>query len=416
MAKGIDIAIAADTRSATSAINRGLIDPLEDVSEILETVGKDGPDATEKLERGMRDAQRRTDDAKDEIRDLRDEVNRAGRAGKNAGDDIRDGMRRAEDGAEEFKDEANSTAREAAASFDGSAESIGDAFQEIAANAFSGFGAAGAVAGLAAAAGIGLAMAGFEDVQEQQEESEQRAAEWADAYIDAGSRALTFDQQAAKVRDIITDPDRYKTATENAELWGVSIDTAVAALAGSESAISDVTGALDDKRIATEKDAQAAQEAAEANGSALLSLTPMEVEYGKAKDALNLLTGEMERGAQGADIMSRWMVDAARSTAGAIEKTDKFGDSVITLPDGKQIYIDAETGQATADTDAIEKKIYGIPDKTVDIRAATSEAIRAAQDAANQISNMSATVTVRANVYEAIRTVQSTLQDIRWDR
>jgi hypothetical protein len=378
MAKGIDISIAADTRSAMSAINRGLIDPLEDVSEALERMGDDGQDATDDLERGMRDAQRRTDDAADEIRKLRDELNKAGRQGKNTGDDIRDGFRRAEDGAEEFKDEANSTAREAAASFDGSAESIGDAFQEIAANAFAGFGPAGALAGLAAAAGIGLAMAGFENVQAAQEESQQRAAEWADAYIEAGSRTLTFDQKAAKVRDIITDPDRYKTATDNAKLWGVSIDTAVAALAGSESAITDVTTALDAKRVASEKEARAAQQSAEANGTALLALTPAEVEYNKAKEALSLLTGEMERGAQGADVMSRYIADTARNTAGATEAIDEFGDSIITLPDGKQIYVDAETGQATENVAAIEQKIYGIPDgrSTVTVTADTSQVDR----------------------------------------
>lgn len=380
MAKGIDLSIAADTRSAMSAINRGLLDPLEDVSDALEKMGDDSKSATDDLERGMRDAQRRTEDAKDEIRDLRDELNKAGRAGKNTGDDIRDGFRRAEDGAEEFKDEANSTAREAAASFDGSAESIGDAFQEIAANAFAGFGPAGAVAGLAAAAGIGLAMAGFENVQQAQEESEQRAAEWADAYIEAGSRTLTFDQKAAKVRDIITDPERYKTASDNAKLWGVSIDTAVAALAGSESAISDVTTALDGKRIASEKEAQAAQESAAANGSALLALTPAEIEYNKAKDALNQLNGEMERGAQGADVMSRYLVDTARNTAGATEAVDEFGDSIITLPDGKQVYVDAETGQATQNVDAIEQKLYGIPDGSASVNVDTSPAERAMRD------------------------------------
>lgn len=378
MAKGIDISIAADTRSAMSAINRGLLDPLEDVSTALEQLGDDSQAAGRDLERGMRDAQRRTEDAKDEIRDLRDELRKAGRAGKDTGDDIRDGFRRAEDGAEEFRDEANSTAREAAASFDGSAESIGDAFQEIAANAFAGFGPAGALAGLAAAAGIGLAMAGFENVQAEQEESQQRAAEWADAYIEAGSRALTFDQQAAKVRDIITDPDRYKTAAENAALWGVSIDTAVAALAGSESAIGDVTSALDEKRIASEKEAKAAQESAEANGTALLSLTPAEVQYNKAKDALNLLNGEMERGAQGADVMSRWLIDTARNTEGATEAVDEFGDSIITLPDGKQVYVDAETGQATQNVDAITQKIYSVPDghATVSVTADTSQVDR----------------------------------------
>lgn len=340
---------------------------LEKVSDALDDMARDSKKSADKAEKAV-------DDLADSFDDARKAAKKLGDEGDDSGRKLKKGMDDAGEGVKEFGDEANSTAKESAASFDGSAESIVDAFQEIAANAFQGFGPAGAIAGLAAAAGIGLAMAGFENVQEAQKKSEERAAEWADAYIEAGSRALTFDQGAAKVRDIITDPEMYKTAQTNADLWGVSIDVAVAALAGSPSAIEEVTKALDKKKTASEKDAKAAQEMAEANGSALLALTPAEVEYNKAQEALNLLTGEMERGAQGADVMSRYLIDSARATEGATESVDEFGDSIITLPDGKQVYIDAQTGQATANVDAITNKIYGVPDGSASINLDTSGA------------------------------------------
>ncbi|MFJ6534414.1 hypothetical protein [Microbacterium sp. NPDC091662] len=340
---------------------------LDDAADEVQKLDREGKQAFDKLERGAEEAADEANTLEKRLRDVRDTVD-------DVGDKSKKSFEKAEDGVKEFGDEANSTAKESAASFDGSAESIVDAFQEIAANAFAGFGPAGAIAGLAAAAGIGLAMAGFEDVQEKQEESQARAAEWADAFIEAGSRVLSFDQKAAKVRDIITDPDRYKVATENAKLWGVSIDTAVAALAGSEGAIDEVSAALEKKKKASEEDAQAAMEMAEANGSALLALTPAEIEYNKARDALNLLTGEMERGAQGADVMSRYLIDTARATAGATEAVDEFGDTIITLPDGHQVYIDAETGQATSDVDAISRKIYGVPDGNATVNVDTSTA------------------------------------------
>lgn len=392
MAKGIDIAIAADTRSAMSAINRGLIDPLEDVGELLETIGDDGKDATDKLERGMKDAQRRTDDAKDEIRDLRDELNKSGRAGKKAGDDIHDGMRRAEDGAEEFKDEANSTAREAAASFDGSAESIGDAFQEIAANAFAGFGPAGAVAGLAAAAGIGLVIAGFEKANEATEESKERANEWADAFIEAGGRVLDFETTMAKIRDITTG--QFEEATKNAELWGVSVETAIAAMAGSDTALDSITASVEAQGEAAAIAAQKAQKLAEDNGGVLLTLTQEEQQAQAAKDALSLLTGEMDRGSAQASVYSQLLIDQARATEGAKESVDEFGDSIITLPDGKQIYIDAETQQATDNADAIEKKIYGIDDKTVNVNV-TNSGLTAAQNDINRFVSRNNGRTIR---------------------
>lgn len=373
MAKGIDIAIAADTRSAMSAINRGLIDPLEDVSEALEKLADDSQDATDDLERGMRDAQRRTDDAKDEIRDLRDELNKAGRSGKKTGDDIRDGFRRAEAGAEEFKDEANSTAREAAASFDGSAESIGDAFQEIAANAFAGFGPAGAVAGLAAAAGIGLAMAGFEGIQEAEEESKQRVAEWAQAYVEAGGKVLNAATTTAIGLDIATDPDRFKKAQENAKNWGVDVSVAIAAMAGEKWALSaaDESLAETERKLAEEMEKTGIQ-----YPDLIDNLTETTLAASHGRTALNDITGEMQRGGEQADAYSRYLAQVAENTAGASTKTDEFGDKVTSLPDGTTIYIDAETGQATTDTDAIEKKIYGIQDKSVTIDALVSDAQR----------------------------------------
>lgn len=373
MAKGIDIAIAADTRSAMSAINRGLIDPLEDVSDALEKLADDSQDATDDLERGMRDAQRRTDDAKDEIRDLRDELNKAGRSGKKTGDDIRDGFRRAEDGAEEFKEEANSTAREAAASFDGSAESIGDAFQEIAANAFAGFGPAGAVAGLAAAAGIGLAMAGFESIQEAEEESKQRVSEWAQAYVEAGGKVLNAATTTAIGLDIATDPDRFKKAQENAKNWGVDVSVAIAAMAGEKWALSaaDESLAETERKLAEEMEKTGIQ-----YPDLIDNLTETTLAASHGRTALSEITGEMQRGGEQADAYSRYLAQVAENTAGASTKVDEFGDKVTSLPDGTTIYIDAETGQATTDTDAIEKKIYGIQDKSVTIDALVSDAQR----------------------------------------
>lgn len=362
MTKGIDLSIAADTRSAMSAINRGVIDPLEDVSDLLEKMGDESKDATEDLEKGMRDAQRRTDDASDEIRKLRDELNKAGRQGKNTGDDIRDGMRRAEDGAQEFKEEAASTARESAASFDGSAESIGDAFQEIAANAFAGFGPAGAVAGLAAAAGIGLAVAGFESVHEAEERAAELAGEWADRFVESGQRVATSAQQSAAVIDISTDPEKYKEATENAKLWGVTVSDAMLAMAGNVGAISVVEDALDRKREATEKDTKAAQEAADANGSALLSLTPQEVELNKAEDAWKRHTEAMATGAEQADASSESLLKIVEDAGSAAVSIDELGNRVVALPDGTEILIDAKTGKATLDV----SRFKGDYDKKID--------------------------------------------------
>ncbi|AZS39980.1 MULTISPECIES: hypothetical protein [Microbacterium] len=353
MSAALNISLGMNTREVAAGAAKAA-DAIEDVTDSLDDLtraaGKSGDKfekAGDELEDSMRDARRETEKAQDSFKDL-------GRAAERAGDDARDGMRRAEDGVEEFRDEANSTAKEAAASFDGSAESIGDALQEVAANAFAGFGPAGAVAGIAAAAGIGLAIAGFEDVHEAEQRAAELASEWADRFVESGQRVATAAQQSAAVIDISTDPEKYKEAAENAKLWGVTTSDAMLAMAGNVGSIKIVEDALDRKRVATEKDAQAAQESAEANGSALLSLTPQEVELNKAEEAWKRHTDAMSAGAQQANAASDSLLSLVGQATDAAVSVDELGNRVVALPDGTEIFIDAKTGKATTDLAAFK--------------------------------------------------------------
>lgn len=353
--------INANARQAQSQV-KDLGEALEGVADSLDDVARDGARAGDKLEDSFRDMARA-----------------ASRAGDDVGDDLKRGFKRAEEGAEEFKDEANSTAREAAASFDGSAESIADAFQEIAANAFAGFGPAGAVAGLAAAAGIGLAMAGFESVNEAQERAKELASEWAQTYTEEGSKVLSASTIVAKGLEVLNN--RYDEVTTNAKLWGVAEETAVAAMAGSPAAIAEVTAAVEAQEKAQNNAAEAAANATDVRNQGLTALTQEAVQANKGREALDLLTGVMAKGATQADTYSYFLRDLADSTEGATRTVDEFGDTVVTLPDGKQIYIDAETGQATDNLDAIEAKAYSLPQNaTIRVGADTSAANRALDD------------------------------------
>lgn len=255
---GIDLAIAADTQSAMAAIKRGLLEPLEDVSDALEKLSD--ADATRELERSMRDAQRRTQDARDEIRDLRNDLDKAGRAGRDAGNDIERGMRDARGGVEDFRDEANSTAREAAASFDGSAESIGDAFQEVAANAFAGFGPLGAAAGLAAAAGLGAVTAELTRQQEEADKTRERIAGIYQAAAEEGRNYIDTAQIISEANDLMFNPERadeWKRLQEDANRLGLDNYTIIAANSGQMSAQEEVRGrinALLDQELQKEAD------------------------------------------------------------------------------------------------------------------------------------------------------------------
>jgi len=361
--KDINIPITGDAREFVRATG--------DVEESLEKVSDALDDMTRDTKRGADQAERAVDDLADTFDEARRAAKQVGDAGEDAGDGVRKGMKRAEEGVDEFRDEANSTAREAAASFDGSAESIADMFQEVAANAFAGFGPAGAVAGLAAAAGIGLAVAGFDAMNEAEQKSRERAAEWADAYVEAGGRILSASQLVEKARSIITDEEQYKQAQENARDWGVSESVALLAMAGDTRALAEAREGLADKEARV-------SEALGKTGGDLRGLShdmrTMREDVSTGTESLNALTGEMDAGAQQADVYSTSLRLLAERTEGATSKVDEFGDTVVTLPDGKQIYIDAETGRATDNVSAIERKIYGIPDGHAAVNVDTSGA------------------------------------------
>lgn len=248
MGKGISISIAADTKDAQRGIQRGLIEPLEDATTALTDLERDGKDAGRTLERTFSDQQRETGQLRKEYDKLGDQIRTSGRRGRDFGDDVQAGTDKAKRGMDEFKDEANSTAREAAASFDGSAESAADAFQEVAANAFAGFGPAGAAAGLAAAIGLGTVLTA---ITEQQEAADELKARLTDAYIAAaeeGRNYLDVQQIIEESGLIYKDAERLAKATEDATRLNLDLALVIQAMAGDEEAINAVIAAGNDLR------------------------------------------------------------------------------------------------------------------------------------------------------------------------
>lgn len=201
------------TRDAAREVER-LGDDLNDLGD---DARKAGDDAGDKLADGIEDGQKDASDALERVEKSFREVATAARKestdmGDDLGKNVKRGTEEAEGGLNEFKDEANSTAKESAASFDGSAESIVDSFQEIAANAFAGFGPAGAIAGLAIAAGIGLGAAGIEKNKERTEELKQKTSDLTDQYIEVGA---TGRQSMVGIADEVRE---LATATGDGEL------------------------------------------------------------------------------------------------------------------------------------------------------------------------------------------------------
>lgn len=349
MSKRIEVPIALET----TGIRKGADDAeraLADLEDAVADTGKDGARDLDRLEDALKDVQRQSERTENSVEDIGD-----------AGDK---GFRRIGDTGAEVSDELRGNIGETFSSFRGDLEDL----PQIAQDTLGGLAGSGALGGLpglfaaaAGAAGLGLLIGALDVAGEKQERLKELAQEWADAYIEEGSRVLSFEAQVQKVRDVMANS--FDEANANAETWGVSLDTAVAAMAGSESAIrevEDAVRALDEEFLTA---SMGTGQYTDNMGNVDLNLMNMSNRAADARGKLNDITGAMQSGAEQADLYSRLLVDMAESTAGATERVDEFGDRIIALPDGQEVYIDAETGRATMNVDAIEKKVYGFTDK-----------------------------------------------------
>lgn len=336
MARGeIKIPMAVDTSGIAKEIDNGLVQPLEDAEDALKALSK--VDAGKDLERDLDKASKATDDLKDELDDARDNLKKLGYASKDAGDDAKRGMDRAGEGVEEFGDEAKSTAKEAAASFNGSAEDIVDAFQEVAANAFAGFGPAGMLAGLAIAAGIGIAVGEFQKAAEAAEELRMKAVEYASDAIEAGVSTESWISSAGRLVERIRELEETKSTDfrffweddpSQLEEWSDALkdtnqeaDELSKILSGTDRAVQDYRDAMQDARDATMEQAEAlAETTALADEAGMAKVRALEDEVAGYDDLLKYLDQELDTREQSAESAARQRdagVDSAKQRAEA---------------------------------------------------------------------------------------------------
>jgi vacuolar-type H+-ATPase subunit I/STV1 len=184
----------------------------------------------------VRDVKQLGEAAEDAGKDL----DKLGDHGKKAGKEVSDGLKNA-------SKEAGQSGREAAASFSGEFSDIGDFLQEASANAFGGFGLAGAAAGGAAALGIGLVTA---ELVRQQEETEKMKQRFSEMYLQAAEDGLNYISTAAIIantNDLMFNTDRageWKSLQEDALKIGIDANTVALARNGHEESLAVVLAAI----------------------------------------------------------------------------------------------------------------------------------------------------------------------------
>jgi len=267
VAKGINIEFLSDVRrflSGTKDVTKSLddvADALDDLSRDAQRTGDKMGESLEGAGDGAKDAGRKigdeiedgTDKAEDaakglerKFRNLFDDVGGSARkAGTSIGDDIKRGTDKASDGVDNFKEESRDTAREVAASFDGSAESIAGGFQEVLANAFIGFGPAGAAAGIAAAAGAGLFL---NEWTKRTEAAKVAVSSMYEDMLESGNRFLSAQYVNEGISKILNDDEeaviKYAEAQRIAAQTGLDLATVVRGYSGDAEAAAVVQAEL----------------------------------------------------------------------------------------------------------------------------------------------------------------------------
>lgn len=302
-------------------------DALQDVSDELEDVGKSGENELETLADKLKAAKRAADDAAE--------------SGKNLGKDFKKGTDEASEGTKTLKENADSNAKEVAASFDGSVESIVDGFQGLAAEAFEGFGPAGLVAGAALAAGIGLATAEFQRSEEAAKAAKERVAELGVAFIESGADTAKVEAFQEALQGIITNADDAAVKIDDLRKFterygkGVSnVSQMAMAYAGNADAIEQVTEQLEDAIEAEKKNAAATKAGAERSQE-------KQAAYQGEIDKLQKIQEEAELAAQ---IEKDWLASGgaeAQAKADAIDQINSSYDEAVYAVDN---FKNAETG------------------------------------------------------------------------
>lgn len=396
MAGAIAINILSNVREAVRGVDN-VADALEDAEGRMRDLTEEGDTASarmeadfkstataadassDKIRRVMREAYRDVrqdavqdlDRVGDEMKSLERQSELAGRSIGDIGEEGGRGLDRIKGGAQELQQELGQNLGEAVSSIRGDITDLGQVGQDTLgglAATIAGTGPAGIVGAAALAAGaVGLGLVTAE-LQRQQEEAEkvrerisgmyQAAAEDGRAYIDTA-------QLIAEANSVMFDPDRadeWKQLQKEARELGLENSTLIAANAGDMQAQEEVQGRInalvDEERQKRENmGAFLGGQNKNQEEQRLEGLAERWAEIGRVTE------DNAAKARDAADVTDRYLRNAIQQAGTATEEVDAFGNKLLTLPDGEQVVIDADTGQAHQDLDRFKGDVDGVANK-----------------------------------------------------
>ena len=216
-------------------------DAAKDLDKNLERAGDSGKELDKVGEEAQAAAQQIDRDLIAALKDVADQAEKTGKKAKEVGKGFTDAADESETAMGGLKEEAGDSAREAAASFTGEFEDMGDFIQEVMANAFQSAGPLGMGAGLALAAAFGIGISKItESAERQAGVIERRFEDMADNMQDS----LSLDFVDDEIKSIISDSEDalidFAGAQEVAARTGLDLATVLRGYAGDADAAREV--------------------------------------------------------------------------------------------------------------------------------------------------------------------------------
>ena len=344
MGKPFSIPLVADVRAW-----------LKGTSDVEESLGKVSDSLNELANETSADADKAADKLEGKFTGAFDKVKtEAKTAGDAVGDNIKHGTDKASEATDNMKESAHQNAREVAASFDGSAQSLVQGFQGAAAEMFDGFGPAGAAAGLAIAAGMGIASAALSQADEDAKAAKEATLELGKALATATTRAqgladATADaiSEATKNPQNIIDAMFGNDATDRLTLYsdvirnaGLSYNQVLKAMQGDDEAYQQVV------TQAWAKTDQAHEQ------STISFLDDLNKRNQASKDAAVWAEEYAQSGVKAAQDRAQAEADAAQKSADAAQTLkESYSDAIDDAVDNTETFV-RKNGQKWKDFQA----------------------------------------------------------------
>lgn len=356
MTGAISINVLSNVREAVRGVD-DVAESLEDAEDRMRDLTKEGDKATDRMESDFRSVAKAADRTSDEIKSkMRDAYQSVRRNSDDAADDVvrnqnRMGERSAEVGQEIRQNLGEGIANAARGDFTALADTIGDTLG----GAVAGIGGIGTAAlGVAGALGLGAIVAVISNIAAESEKTKEIASE---AFRQMAEEGIDSWQSIESQMKRLTDAyDKHEGEIQRiADLTGLTFDDVAAAWAGVPDKVAIVDAAYGEMVQNLQNTFGVTREGIDATVKGWDSI------MGPLNGVLDGYDQGRRKAQALGDQQTKMWEQAILDAESAGLAVDDFGNKLITLPDGTQVVIDAETGQATQDVTKFKGDVNSIP-------------------------------------------------------